>query len=270
MQHRNNIFISYSHQDRAWLDRLHTFLKPLVHSTPVNLWDDTKIDPGSNWQKEIEDVLDVSQIAILLVSANFLSSDFILNQELPKILKKSSEDGLVILWVSIGFCMYEETELAIYRSVNNPAKPLDSLTTNEQDSILLDICKKIKNTIKRQENILEIDDKIKKETELFKLDTIIVKRYQNWSLSDRMKFIDLLLNCPTLKTESGREILIQELPLNIQTRIQRGPNSRIDVKNILDMYSNFEKDMSLFIQILEQLEGNSNPFKEINTFLNKL
>jgi hypothetical protein len=118
----------------------------------VDLWDDTKINPGSNWQKEISETLDGAQIAILLVSANFLSSDFILNQELPKILKRSSEDGLIILWVSVGYCMYEETELAVYQSVNNPAKPLESLSSHEQDRILLDICKKIKNTITPQEN----------------------------------------------------------------------------------------------------------------------
>jgi len=144
MKPRNNIFISYSHHDKEWLERLNTFLKPLIRSTQIDIWDDTKINPGANWHIEIENALNHAQIAILLVSPNFLASDFITDEELPKIFKKSSDEGMVIIWVALSFCLYSETELVKYQAANNPSKPLDSVPSHEQNQILVEICQKIK------------------------------------------------------------------------------------------------------------------------------
>jgi hypothetical protein len=45
-EQRQTVFISYSHHDAAWLDRLHVMLKPLTRSGALDVWDDTKISPG--------------------------------------------------------------------------------------------------------------------------------------------------------------------------------------------------------------------------------
>jgi internalin A len=147
MKIRKNIFISYSHQDKFWLERLQTFLKPLVRSVQIDIWDDTQINPGANWQDEIQTALEEAQIAILLVSPNFLASDFIAFEELPKIFKKSSNEGLVIFWIAVSHSLFSETELSKFQAVNNPSKPLDSVPAYEQNQILVEICQKIKKAV---------------------------------------------------------------------------------------------------------------------------
>jgi hypothetical protein len=71
------IFISYSHADEEWKDRLVEQLNVLVVEDQFNVWDDRRIAAGSDWYPEIEAAINTANIAILLISAIFLTSPFI-------------------------------------------------------------------------------------------------------------------------------------------------------------------------------------------------
>lgn len=138
---RDQVFISYSHKDKKWLTRLQDMLKPLIKKDSLKVWDDTKIAAGGLWKEEINKALAKAKTAVLLVSPNFLASDFIIENELPKIFDKAD---VSVLWVSLSACMYQETEIAKYQAINDPSKPLDKLPKAQQNETLVQVCNRIK------------------------------------------------------------------------------------------------------------------------------
>ena len=90
-----NIFISYSHKDEKWKDLLMTHLNVLAQEGVFNPWDDRKIQIGSDWLPEIKKALNEANIAILMRSADFLTSDFIRKEEIPPIFQARGKKGLM-------------------------------------------------------------------------------------------------------------------------------------------------------------------------------
>lgn len=140
----DQVFISYSHKDKDWLERVQTMLSPMLRNGGVVLWDDTQIKAGAKWKEQITEALASAKVAVLLVSPDFLRSDFIAQHELPAILDMAERRGVVILWVYISYCLYDETEIKDYQAAHDISKPLDSLSPSEQNRILAEVCRKIK------------------------------------------------------------------------------------------------------------------------------
>jgi hypothetical protein len=82
---RSRIFISYSHKDCDWLERLTEQLAVLHRRGLVDIWSDELIAVGDVWQEAIEKALTEAKMAVLLVSPSFLASEFIWTKEMPRI-----------------------------------------------------------------------------------------------------------------------------------------------------------------------------------------
>jgi internalin A len=146
---RNQVFISYSHQDQEWLTKLQKHLKPIIRNQNMLVWDDTKIQAGAKWREAIENALVAAKVAVLLVSPDFLASDFIADNELPPLLDAAEAQGLTIIWIPLSFSSYEETEIEKYQSVHPPNQPLDSLNSAQENQAWVKICKVIKAAVLR-------------------------------------------------------------------------------------------------------------------------
>lgn len=133
---RRRIFISYAHQDREYLDRLLVHLRPLEREGLLEIWADTALRGGDRWKKEIETALARANAAVLLISADFLASEFITKNELPPLLASAEQKGTKILPVVIKPCRYtRDKNLRDFQAVNDPANPLIQLATGEQEAV---------------------------------------------------------------------------------------------------------------------------------------
>ncbi len=141
---RDQVFISYSHADSDWLKRLQTMLVPLQRQGALDVWEDSRIQVGQDWKEEIEKALERAKVAVLMVSPDFLASDFIAKHELPTLLEAARKEGLTILWVPVRHSLYKETEIARYQAAYNPRTPLSTLTAAEQDAALVQIAEKLR------------------------------------------------------------------------------------------------------------------------------
>jgi hypothetical protein len=144
---RNQVFISYSHNDTKWRDDLEIHLKPYRRVGSIISWSDEQITSGSNWFDEINSALINTNVAVLLVTPNFLASDFIYEHELGPFLKQAQQGGVRILWVHVRTCAYKLTALKDYQAVLNPARPLADMTEAERDRAWVKICEEIEKAV---------------------------------------------------------------------------------------------------------------------------
>ncbi|MCP4689110.1 MAG: toll/interleukin-1 receptor domain-containing protein, partial [Desulfobacterales bacterium] len=101
------LFISYSHNDEDWKDRVKSHLQVLRKQGILEIWDDRDLRLGEEWQPEIEDALNSSDIAVLLVSADFLASDFIMDEEVPRIRERRGNGLMEIFPIIIEPCAWK-------------------------------------------------------------------------------------------------------------------------------------------------------------------
>ena len=129
---RRRVFISYSHEDQAFLHRILVHLRPLERDGLLDLWSDTNIKAGDRWRDEIRRALNGARIAVLLISADFLASDFIVTNELPPLLAAAEEKGARIIPVIVKASRFlRDDKLARFQALNDPKEPL--IRMNEAD-----------------------------------------------------------------------------------------------------------------------------------------
>ena len=104
------VFISYSHKDEVWKERLSTQLRVLQMQGELDVWDDRRIEAGEDWHPEIETAMAQASVAILMVSADFLTSNFILGEEVPRLLERRHNEGLRVFPVIVRPCQWKQVK----------------------------------------------------------------------------------------------------------------------------------------------------------------
>lgn len=138
---RTRVFVSYSHNEEKWLQMLQIHLTPLERSGIAIRWDDTRIASGQKWQDQIAVAIRSAKVAVLLISPQFMASEFIAKNELPSLLDAAEHEGLVILPVIISPCVMGT--LAKFQAVNSPTKPLVDLGRGDRDRVWVKVVEAI-------------------------------------------------------------------------------------------------------------------------------
>ena len=144
---REKVFICYSHKDVRYLERLRVHLVFLEREKRIVVWDDTKISPGETWHEEIKKSIASAKVAILLLSADFLASKFIAENELPPLLKAAKEEEAFILPVILSPCMFTDSRLADFQSINDPSQPLTGMNRHNKEKIWVKVASRVRDVM---------------------------------------------------------------------------------------------------------------------------
>ena len=130
-------------------------IKPLEQRYGLERWDDSRIQAGGLWRQEIEQALANASVALLLVSADFLASDFVTRSELPPLFRAAKQKGLRILWVPLRPSLWKHIpEIEQYQAVIPPGRTLAEMAEVEQERAFVQIAELILSTFQEQEERL--------------------------------------------------------------------------------------------------------------------
>jgi hypothetical protein len=139
-----NVFISYSHRDVIWKDRLVSHLRALERQGTLSIWDTSDLPAGLDWSNQINETVKKADIAVLLISPDFLASDYIVERELPALLRRMGKEDLTVLPVILRPSAWSAIpELAQLQFLNSDAKPLAANTDYDADQTLSSIAMRI-------------------------------------------------------------------------------------------------------------------------------
>jgi small GTP-binding protein len=145
------IFISYSHKDEAFKDELVTMLAGLQRRGVVDAWQDRRIEAGDEWNNSIQDAMNDCDLALLLVSPDYLASRFIQEEEQPALLQRREEMRLRVLPIIVRPCKWQsEPVLKDLQALprDNKAIIKFSKTTGARDQVWADIATAVEERAK--------------------------------------------------------------------------------------------------------------------------
>jgi hypothetical protein len=135
------VFISYSHEDEVWKDRLVKHLAGLERDGRLRIWNDRDIRAGQTWLREIETAMGEARVAVLLVSPDFLASEFIQTCEVPALLARQ---GVHIVPVIVKDCLWEEeVHVSNLQARPRDGRALASYRPAQRDTELKRIAKEV-------------------------------------------------------------------------------------------------------------------------------
>jgi len=91
------VFYSYAPEDESHLKRLHTHLTMLRREGLISVWYNRQIDPGTDWAQTIDTHLEQAAIILLLVSPDFLASDYCYAIEMQRALQRHNADEACVI-----------------------------------------------------------------------------------------------------------------------------------------------------------------------------
>ena len=146
---RSKVFVSYSHKDQRWLDSLREHLGVLEQEGLIDVFADTQIGAGNDWFNAIHEEMSSARLALLLVSASFLTSSFIRKEEVPRLFEQHEAAGMGIYPLLVRDCAWQEVGWLSRLQIRPPdAKPVESKQGSTRQACLANVAREIASIIR--------------------------------------------------------------------------------------------------------------------------
>ncbi len=126
------VFCSYAPEDDKYRRQLETHVSILKQQGLISLWHDQQILPGSNWVHTINEYLETASVIILLISADFLASDYCSNIEMKRALERYEANEVRVIPIIVRPCDWQQLPLASLQALPIDGKPISRWTSKEE------------------------------------------------------------------------------------------------------------------------------------------
>ena len=140
-----NLFFSYSHKDEELRNELEVHLSMLKRQGLIHAWHDRRIGAGKDIHSNISEELENADIVLLLISADFLASDYCYDKEMMRALEKDKEGSARVIPVILHPCDWTSSPFGSLRATPIDGKPV-SMFANQAEA-LTQIAKDIRNAV---------------------------------------------------------------------------------------------------------------------------
>ena len=141
------LFVSYSHRDDELREELVKHLAPLRREKVSDDWHDRRITAGQEWDKEIDEHLDSARVILMLVSADFLDSDYCYDVEVQRAMGRHERGEAVVIPIILRPCDWERAPFGKLQALPAEGKPVSLWP--DRDSAFLDVAKGIGRALEK-------------------------------------------------------------------------------------------------------------------------
>lgn len=149
-------FISYSHADSRWLERLHKHLAQLKREGSIEAWYDREITAGGKFHDEIARELSEADVFIAALSPDFIASDYCYDIELQQALEKEAQGKLIVVPIIFEPCDWLSTPLNKFKALPEDGKPVSEFAN--ENVALLSIISEIRRMLSKSKTAASSPD----------------------------------------------------------------------------------------------------------------
>lgn len=140
------VFFSYSHLDEAIRDQLEVHLAGLKRQGLISAWHDRKIIAGSEFENAIDENLEAAAVILLLVSPDFLNSDYCYKREMRRAMERHEKKEARVIPVIIRPCDWHDLPFGKLLCAPTDGKPVTLWP--DRDQAFLDVVRAIKAALR--------------------------------------------------------------------------------------------------------------------------
>jgi TIR domain/PASTA domain len=142
------IFCSYAHEDEEHLDELRTTLRGLERQGLIEWWHDREIVPGWEWEEDIDKNLRTAELILLLVTPDFMSSDYVFEKEIDRAIERHQRGEARVIPIIVRPADWEWAPFGKLQALPKDAKPIT--TWLNQDEAWLDVVRGIRKAVEKR------------------------------------------------------------------------------------------------------------------------
>lgn len=139
------VFYSYSHKDEEWRERLEVHLKLLKRQGIIKDWHDRRISAGTEWEGQINQNLESAHLILLLISADFLASDYCYDKEMQRALERHEAGEARVIPIILRSVDLTGVPFSKLQALPKDARPVD--TWPNQDAAFTNIAQGIRQVV---------------------------------------------------------------------------------------------------------------------------